>query len=361
MRIRALPCMLVLAALLTAENAGAIEDAGPGPSTCTETIPPGATRPTLAEKIVQRTNAGDLVELEIAVRHGAGETATLPADLPGQVGGGEIRIADDGSFGRGALPETKVDKADPSHATTILKIPFVVLSTSVHRKKFTIPPVHVIVLRRGGGDLSVCTSPHEIDVDQPIASTPNPLVRPNPPSVPQVTRDERLQAIVTWSAIALLSGALLAGLFLWARKRRPKFVPPPPPPPPPWSIALREIQRARDEFVTGKLDTKHYYDRLSDAVRQYLGRQHGFDGLDMTTDELLSQMRRVPSPLVPMDKIVAFMSACDLVKFASQRPDYDESVDAASKAEALVRATSPMGGYYLTPEERQTRPEREAP
>jgi hypothetical protein len=352
--------LLLLTALSLGSATASAEDAGPMPAACAETIPPGAMRPSLIEKISSRSKAGDLLELEIAVRHGAGETATLPADLPAQVSGGEVRIADDGTFGRGALPKTAVDPGDPTRATTILKLPFVILSTSVHRKKFTIPAVHVIVLRRGGGDITVCSTPHEIEVDQPIASTPDPTVRQNPPTVPQITRDERLQAIVTWSLLALVTGALLVVLFLWLRRLRPKVVPPPPPPPPPWSIALREIAAARDAFIAGKLDTKPYYDRVSDSVREYLGRQHGFDGLDMTTDEILVRMRRVPSPLVPMDKIVEFMSECDLVKFASFRPAYEESVETAAKAESLVRATSPMGGYYLTPEERRTRPE-EAP
>jgi len=346
-------------AAVDAAETGAVEDAGPQAPACGETIPPGATRPTLMEKITPRSKAGDLLELEIAVRHGAGESATLPADLPGRISVGEVRIADDGTFGRGALPKATVDPGDPTHATTLLKIPFVVLSTSVIRKKFTIPALQVIVLRRGGGDLTVCTQPHEVEVDQPIASTPDPKVRQNPPSVPQITRNEALQQIVTWCAIALVSGAAFTLLALWLRSRRPKYVPPPPPPIPSWTIALREISVARDEFVDGKLDTKHYYDRLSDTIRQYLGRQHGFEGLDMTTDEILVRMRRVPSPLVPMDAIVEFMEECDLVKFASVRPGYEESIDWATKAERLVKSTSPMGGYYLTHEERRSRDERE--
>ena len=337
MRVPSFVAMAMAAmAVFFAPNASAIEGDSAVPTpTCSETIPPGATRPTLAEKVVARS-----------------KTATLPADLPSTLSQGEVRLADDGSFGHGALPETSVDKGDPAHATTLLRIPFVVLSTSVHRKHFTLPAVKIIVLRRGGGDMSLCSASHEIDIDQPIASTPDPLVRPNPPSVPQITRNEQLQAIVTWSIVALLTGAALAAAFLWWRSRRPKYVPPPPPPTPPWVTALAQIESARTEYLAEKIETKVYYDRLSDAVRAYLGRLHGFDGLDLTTDEIVARMRKVPSPLVPMGDIVDFLGTCDLVKFAGQRPGAEEGADIARQAEALVRSTSPMGGYYLTATER---------
>ena len=323
------------------------DDAG-RPSACTESIPTGATRPTLVEKVPTRAKAGELVELEIAVRHGAGEEATLPADLPGIIkglGGADapVRIADDGSFGRGAAPKAAPDPGDPAHATTLLKIPFVVLSTSIPRATFVLPSVRVIVLRKGGGDLAVCTAPHEVAVDQPIASTPDPLVRTNPPAVAQVTRDERLQELVTWAALALLAGAaLMAAYLLWWR-RRPKTVPAPPPPPSPWVVAIAELHAARDAYVQGSVAAKPYFDRISDAVRVYLGHVYGFDALDMTTDETLGRLRGMLVP-VPLDRVAELLGACDLVKFAGMSASVDEGIAVADLGLHIVRVTSPNSG-----------------
>ncbi|GAC1540305.1 MAG: hypothetical protein NVS3B10_05000 [Polyangiales bacterium] len=326
------------------------DDAG-RPSACTESIPAGASRPTLVEKVPTRAKAGELVELEIAVRHGAGEEATLPADLPGIIkglGGADapVRIADDGSFGRGAAPKAAPDPGDPAHATTLLKIPFVVLSTSIPRATFILPPVRVIVLRKGGGDLAVCTAPHEVAVDQPIASTPDPLVRTNPPAVAQVTRDERLQELVTWAALALLAGAaLMAAYLLWWR-RRPKTVPAPPPPPSPWVVAVAELHAARDAYVQGSVAAKPYFDRISDAVRAARGPDYGDDALARPPDETLGRLRGMLVP-VPRDRVAELLGACDLVKFAGMSASVDEGIAVADLGLHIVRVTSHSGGMTI--------------
>ncbi len=304
-------------------------------------MPAGASRPNVAERIAARAKAGDLVELELLVEHGAGESATLPADLPAQLREG-VRLADEGSFGRGAPPKAQIDPGRPERAHTLLKIPLVFLSTKTQRTAMTVPPLRVVVLRRGGGDLEVCTSAHVVEIDQPTASAPAPQVRPIPASVPQITRNERLQEIVGYLAVGLFVGALLAAFVAWARSR-PKEAPLPPPPPAPWRVALEEIESARVAFETGRLATKPYYDRLSDALRAYLGRLHRFDGLELTTDEILARLRKVPSPTLPVAEIAAFLGDCDLVKFAGYPAPRDEGLAMAETARKLVRGLSPYG------------------
>lgn len=305
---------------------------------CAESVPAGATKPTLVERIEPRAKAGDLVQLEIAVRHLAGETATLPADLP-KLANGEVRVADDGTFGRGEVPKPAPVPGDPAAATTILKVPFVVLSTALQRKTFTIPQVRVIVLRKGGGDLSVCTAEHEIAIDQPTANTPDPAPRPNPPSVPQRTRDERAEAIANAVVFSTLGLLTLAALFLWWR-RRPVEAPPPPPPTPSWKLAIEALNKARRDYLAGAIDTKLYYDRISDAVRAHLGDRYGFDGLESTTDEILSRLRRLPTPSFPLADVEKLLGECDLVKFANYRPETDEANATADLAESVVRQTT---------------------
>jgi hypothetical protein len=302
---------------------------------CEEQIPQGATRPTLAEKLAPRAKAGQLIELEIVVRHGAGERATLPSDLPKLITG-EVRIGE--GFAKAELPVTALDPQDPARATTVLKVPLVVLSTSLPRKTFEVPPLRVVVMRRGGGELSVCTARHEVDVDQPTANSPDPWPRPNPSSYPQKTRDERAQAIAVAVVASVTAALALAGLALWW-SRRPKEAPPPPPPEPSWRVALEAIGRARRDLQAGSIGIKAYYDRISDAVRVHLGETYGFDGLESTTDEILGRLKRVPSPSFPRDDVRRLLGDCDLVKFAGYAPPIEEADPTAALAESVVRAT----------------------
>ncbi len=337
-------------------------DAGPPApqGACVEQIPSGAQKPKIVERVPTRVKAGELITLEIVVEHGSGESATVPADLPQLIvksENGEVRVADDGSFGRGIAPVAKPLADDKSKATTILEIPFVVLSTSLVRAKFTLPAVRVIVLRKGGGDISVCTATHVVDVDQPIANDPDPWPRPNPASMPQKTRDTRTQELVQWGILGALAGAVIVAALIYYL-RRPKVAPPPPAPHPPWTIAIAELGAARSEFLAGKLHGKHYYDRLSDVVRVYLGKLYGFDGLDMTSDELLARIRRLVTP-VPIDDVRTFLGMCDLVKFAGMSASQEEGTQTADLAMYLVRVTSPHGGGGLRPPRPSLTPEPE--
>lgn len=326
---RALALALMLATFVLSGRARAA---------CAESVPPGATKPSIAERAPSHALAGELITLELVVKHLAGETATLPADLP-RLANGEVRVADDGSWGKGEPPKPTPVPGDEAHATTVLKVPFVVLSTALQRKTFTLPEVRVVVLRKGGGDLSVCTTTHEVAIDQPTANTPDPAVRPNPPSMPQKTRDERAQAIAIAAAIAAIAALALAAFVVWM-KRRPKPAPPPPPPIPSWKLAIEAIHAARREHREGTIASKAYHDRLSDAVRVHLGKTLSFDALEQTTDEILARLRRVPSPSMPLSDVERLLRDCDLVKFANVTPSAEEADEAAALAESIVRATA---------------------
>lgn len=326
---------------------------------CVENVPTGATRPTLAEKMPVHARAGEGFELEIVVHHALGETATLPAEIFTALAKGDVRLADADAFGRSAPPTATPDPGDASRATTLLKVPLVVLSKAVHREAFTLPALRVVVLRKGGGDLWVCTSPHTIEIDQPTASTPRPTVRLGPPDVPQITRNERLQTIVTWVLVGLVAGALATAGWVWFQ-RRPKPPEPPPPPPDPLEVARAAINGARREFLDASAalkardslpaawaaPTKLFYDRLSDAVRAYLGARYGFDGLDCTTDEMIARLQRHRSPALPRERVREFLFECDLVKFAGMSATQEEAIATARAADALVNlvATSGISG-----------------
>jgi hypothetical protein len=92
------------------------------------------------------------------------------------------------------------------------------------------------------------------------------------------------------------------------------------------------------------LETKRhgeYFDRVSDAVRGYLGARYGFDGLESTSAEILRALGRANLDGVAHAEIVAFLGECDLVKFANMTPTEGDCVKVVDWGEVIVRKTMP--------------------
>jgi len=123
-------------------------------------------------------------------------------------------------------------------------------------------------------------------------------------------------------------------------KRRPKPVPPPAPKRPPWEVALEELFDVRIAQLVEQERYAEHFDRVSDAVRRYLGARYGFDGLETTTTEAMTALRRV-APQYLLKDVESFLENADLVKFAKLVPSAAECHDALSSAESLVRRTIP--------------------
>ena len=139
----------------------------------------------------------------------------------------------------------------------------------------------------------MCTRPHRILIEDPIASVNDAKPKPNPP--PRVQREEwtSLKKGLLWASGGILVGALLAYLaYRWLN--RPKPVPPPPPPRPPWEVALERLDETRHAGLLEVGRFGEYFDRVNDAMRSYLGALYGFDGLESTTDEVISSLKRSP-------------------------------------------------------------------
>jgi hypothetical protein len=104
-------------------------------------------------------------------------------------------------------------------------------------------------------------------------------------------------------------------------------------------VALERLDEVRH---AGLLETKRFaefFDRVNDAVRECLGARFGFDGLESTTYEMLTALRKIPHFRMPLPEVAAFLQDCDLVKFADVTPTLEECERALGEAEKVVRAT----------------------
>lgn len=311
--------------------------------TCIERLPEGRARPKLTESIANQGISGHAQLLKLTIEHGPGETV-LPSGFRLEPGSDEYKALESSHF---FLPDPKGDakptlerKSEGSRTTTTVKLWFVPLPEKPGRNQLTLPPVPIAVSRASGELVTLCTSPHLVSIEDPIANEPNPTPRPNPK--PRMQREEWTAAKnVTYAGlIALVIGALLATLFgIW--RRRPKQLPPPPPPRPPWEVAIEGLYDLRHSGLLGEQRFAEFYDRVSDILRRYLGDRYGYDGLESTTREALGALRGVAIPLEVLLRIQEFMQDADLVKFARRTPTEAECSSALERAEALIGNTRP--------------------
>jgi hypothetical protein len=314
-----------------------------GISACIEKLPTGKQRPELTEKFPARGLSGHALELVVSLPHGPAETV-LPTGFHFQSDAPEAKQLKQAGFllpnpEGGAGP--KVERKDEGGTTkSTVHLSFVALPKEPGRHQLTLPPLPITIARASGDLMTLCTKSHSIVIEDPTSSTPNPKPKPNPP--PQRQREEWtfLKQAVTVGALALVIGALLAWLVgRWLKRPRP--VPPPPPPRPPWDVAREALHDLRHAGLTREGRFAEHFDRVSDIVRRYLGDRYGFDGLESTTREMLTELRATTPRIPVLDSIERFLRQADLVKFARLTPTEPECATALGDADAIVEQTVP--------------------
>jgi len=143
---------------------------------------------------------------------------------------------------------------------------------------------------------------------------------------------------------ALLIGLGVAALAYGAYRfwKRPRALVVPVVPPQPLDVRTRaalDALRAEDLPSKGRARELHF--RLSEIVRGYLGERYAFEALERTSPELLDSIRRLPTPGLPVDDLIAFVYASDLVKFAKSEATPDDCKRAMDFGYLLLDRTWP--------------------
>lgn len=91
-------------------------------------------------------------------------------------------------------------------------------------------------------------------------------------------------------------------------------------------IALRELEKLKEEQLWQKGEIKLYYTRLSEIVRQYLENRFNIQSLELTTPETLSLLQKTGFRDDELfRKLRTVLTGADLVKFAKYNPDPSEN------------------------------------
>lgn len=138
-------------------------------------------------------------------------------------------------------------------------------------------------------------------------------------------------------------GVLIAGLLFWYffLRRVPEDDEPEEdvwvePAEPPFDEAMRRLQALGS--VTATPDAaKVYFVELSDIVRTYIARRTRVPARELTTHELVSELRRRPVLRTErVSEVNRVLSEADLVKFADQRPAPDRARHTLEQARASI-------------------------
>lgn len=148
---------------------------------------------------------------------------------------------------------------------------------------------------------------------------------------------------IIWPILIAIGGVLLIVFVIVMIKRiragkgiLPKFEKPPRPP---HEVALEELDKLRQSTLLAEGEIKQYYIQLSDIIRNYIEGRFYIIALEMTTTQLIDNMKRDQIEPETIDAVQDFLSICDMVKFAKYKPPIEEIESATQSAYDIVHKT----------------------
>lgn len=307
---------------------GDVGDAGiPTPPPAPEPLPepPPGHEPLIASERTPSgdVHVGDLVTWTIRATVPEGDDVQMPRQTFRAL---EIRR-------RRLVPEGVVN----GKRTFVITIELVAFEAGDH----VVGPVSLRVVTEDGQLGHTEVAGIRVRVRSLLGNEPNAEPKPATRPVGLVEEDPTLKYLGA-ALLAMLLGGLVALFIRRMWQRRPKVLPPPPPPEPPWRIALARLEILSRDRVTRMEagETEAWVDELSDTIRAYLGARFGFDGLDMTTDEIVAVLRDVHLGTLSWQEVTTFLGECDLAKFAALMPSDDQMLALLETATRIVRLTT---------------------
>lgn len=278
--------------------------------------------PTVAARVLQsEAYVGDAVTLIIT----AVAPERVPVNLPANIDLSPFELVDR-SLREKALGDGKRQRE------------FTFRIAAFEPGELTVPAVSLTYLAKQGAVRSVSTEPLPVKIKSLLANEPDP--QPKAAAAPvSVIVEVRWPLYVAGGILAAILGALVGSWALsrW-RKRTPSVYVPPPRPA--HEVALEKLERLGASFTPSE-DMRAFYFALAEILREYFGGRYGFDSLELTTDELVAELRRHGrKPLVVSD-VQGWLASCDLVKFARVSPSEDEARAALEAGIKFVVSTRP--------------------
>ena len=132
---------------------------------------------------------------------------------------------------------------------------------------------------------------------------------------------------ILWIFAGMLFLLLLVGaiIFLVLRKKKKGYFFKPPVVLPPHVRAIEALDKLKEEKIWQHGREKEFYTKITDVLRRYLSERFGINAMEMTSGEILNEMRKFSDSESVYENLKQILSTSDLVKFAKYKPYIDEN------------------------------------
>ncbi len=303
--------------------------------------------PTVTARVQARDGAfhvGDAISVVVTAISRRG----VPVNLPGALDLAGFSVLD--------RKESEQDLGDGR-----VRHDFALTIASYEPGEKEIPALEVTYLGSGGDVRTARTTPLPLKITSLIANEPEPAIKDAVGPV-TVMQENLLLVYIGAGLLAAALGALVT-FFIVRRLRARAAARPGPPPRPAHEIALEKLDRLGQYGFLEDADNRPFYFAVSEIIREYLGGRFGFDSLELTTDELVAQLKRTGGKDLGIfqGEVTGWLSACDLVKFAKISPSASEARGALETAIRIVTSTRPRPEPVPTSTDGATNVASEAP
>lgn len=148
--------------------------------------------------------------------------------------------------------------------------------------------------------------------------------------------------------ILLYAGIILAvaaggfGIHYYLRRRKDKWLLSAELQRPPHEIALMELRRLEERKLWQRGFVKQYHSEVTEIIRRYIERRFGVMALEMTTGEVMHNVKQTAMSVEVQETLFKFLSDADLVKFAKYQPTPEENETELEMAHDIVQGTKPV-------------------
>jgi len=179
-------------------------------------------------------------------------------------------------------------------------------------------------------------------------------LQPYKPIVEPIAAPIQMKEVFPWLLAVLLLALAVFGVWYWRKHRKTKvdaegniirgpIIPP-------YDKAVGDLKRLREEKMWQSGKVKEYFSSLTDIAREYIEGQFGVNAVEMTTDDILNEIKPLHFKKETYDKLKDTMEIADLVKFAKYSASTFESDTALTSMTEFVNESY---AYYQEQQAKQ--------
>ena len=175
------------------------------------------------------------------------------------------------------------------------------------------------------------------------------------PIVEPIAAPIKFKEVFPWILGVLVLALIAFGIWYWLKHRKPKTDADgniiSGPVIPPYDKAVGDLEQLRQQKLWQSGKVKEYFSSLTDIAREYIEGQFGVNAVEMTTDDILEEVKPLQFSQDTYNKLKETMEVADLVKFAKYTTSSLESENAMNSMTEFVNES-----YALYQKRKQEEP-----